>query len=169
MNTIHSDEKFRLALHSIYVAQFNAFKECPHAFTKGDATRMITGLMGSRPWSWRVIGITSSALDVFAENDFKRPARQLQRGHKVDRASTAKALYFDSPNPMPLVEFFDFFLKRDETVIMTNDENKHKEGSTFPNYIPIDPREELFPCGTLVGWQHRKKEVEFLRSLHAKQ
>lgn len=82
--------------------------------------------MGARPWSWRVIGITPAALELFAINDFKRPPRQLQRGHKQDRASTAQALYFDIPEPMTLVQFFEFFLERDKTVIMTNDENKHR-------------------------------------------
>ncbi|CCF96927.1 hypothetical protein RSK60_1720056 [Ralstonia solanacearum K60] len=27
---------------------------------------------------------------------------------------------------MTLVQFFEFFLERDKTVIMTNDENKHR-------------------------------------------
>jgi hypothetical protein len=68
-----------------------------------------------------------------------------------------------------LNEFFDFFLERDKTVIMTNDENKHGAKNVFPSYIPIDPSLELFPCGTLVGWQHRRVEKAFLRDLHAQQ
>ncbi|WP_148264765.1 hypothetical protein [Collimonas fungivorans] len=169
MHAIHTDKELRAALHSIYVAQFKAFKACQHAFTKADATRMLTGLMGARPWSWRVIGITPAALQVFSDHDFKRPPRQLQRGHKQDRASTASVLYFDCTEPMPLEEFFAFFLERDETVIMTNDENKHRPNSTFPDFIAIDSKDELFPCGTLVGWQHRKAEINFLRALYAKQ
>ncbi|MGF6444348.1 hypothetical protein [Paraburkholderia youngii] len=169
MRTVYEDQKLREALHSIYVAQFKAIQACPHAFGKGDATRMLTGLMGSRPWSWRVIGITPAALKVFAGNDFKRPARQLQRGHKYDRSLTAQALYFDRSEPAPLNEFFDFFLERDATVIMTNDENRHGPKNAFPSYIPIEPDLELFPCGTLVGWQHRKAEIAYLRDLYAQQ
>lgn len=166
MNTIHKNIRLRKALHSIYVAQFMAIKECPDGFSKADATRMLTALMSARPWSWRVIGITPDALMAFAENNFKRPTRQLQRGHRFDRASTADALYFKQKKPMPLKKFFDFFLERDKTVIMTNDENKHMANGKFPKFIKIDNRLELFPCGTLIGWKHRKAEVDFLRSLH---
>jgi len=168
MDSIHNDQDLRKALHSIYAAQFDTLKKFPNVFTRADATRMLTGLMGSRPWSWRVIGITSDALDIFSKNDFKRPAGQIQRGHRDDRASTARALFFERDIPMPLDEFFEFFLQRDQTVLMTKSENKHRPGGEFPAFIAIDAQLALFPCGTLVGWQHRKAEVDFLRALHAK-
>jgi hypothetical protein len=161
------DSKLRESLYSIYVAQFKAFRKCPHGFSKGDATRMLTGLMGARPWSWRVIGVTRSALEIFAAHDFKRPPRLLQRGHRVDRASTAQTLYFENSEPLPLDQFFDFFLTRDQTVIMTNEENKHRPNGTFPDFIAIDHAADLFPSGTLIGWQHRKAEVDYLRKLYA--
>ena len=128
---------------------------------------MLTGLMGARRWSQRVIGITPGALKVFANYDFKYPLGQLQRGHMHRRASTAQLLYFDRTDPMPLTEFFDTFLKRDATVIMINSENRRKRDGAFPDYIQIDPHEEVFPCSPLVGWQHRTAEVEFLRALYA--
>lgn len=169
MKSIYIDNNLRVALHSIYVAQFRALKAYPKAFDKAHATRMLTSLMAARPWSWRVIGITKAALDEFAKNDFKRPSRQLQRGHKYDRSSTAQLLYFDRSEPMPLDEFYEFFLERDKTVIMTNAENKHTKNAAFPAYIEIDINAELFPSGSLIGWQHRKNEMEFLQSLHAEQ
>lgn len=128
---------------------------------------MLTGLMGSRPWSWRVIGITPAALDIFAQHSFARRAGLIQRGHKEDRASTAQALFFDRRSPMRLNEFYDFFLERDQTVLMTKEENKHRPDGKFPKFIRIAADKQLFPCGTLVGWQQRKAEVEFLRALHA--
>ena len=160
MQTILTDAQLRAALHSIYVAQFEAIKAYPKGFTRADATRMLTSLMGARPWSWRDIGITPAALKVFAEHDFKRPPRQLQRGHQQDRATTAQALYFNRSEPMELAEFFAYFLERDRTVIMTNEENKHRPDSVFPDYIPIPQHLHLFPSGTLVGWQHRKLETD---------
>lgn len=169
MDTIYTDQRLREALYSIYVAQFRAMKRYPKVFTNADATRMLTGLMASRPWSWRVIGITPAALEVFKENDFKRPAGEIQRGHKEDRASTARAVYQDRDKPMLLPEFFEFFLERDQTVLMTKAENRHRPGGKFPRYIRVPQKLELFPCGTLVGWQHRKAETEFLRELYAKQ
>lgn len=169
MKSIHTDERLRKVLHSIYVAQFAAIKKYPQAFTKADATRMLTGIMGARPWSWRVIGITHAALDLLAAHDFKRPPRQLQRGHRYDRSKTAQALYMERKEPVPIEEFFNYFLRRDKTVIMTNDENQHRPGGSFPAaYIRIPDRLGLFPCGTLVGWQHRPQEIEFLRDIYAR-
>ncbi|WP_425953009.1 hypothetical protein [Ralstonia pseudosolanacearum] len=169
IDSIHTDAALRGALHSIYVAQFNAIKACEHAFDKGHATRMLTGLMGSRPWSWRVIGITPAALEKLAKNDYERPTRELQRGHIFNRSDTAKALYIDSDQPFPLDDFFKFFLERDKTVIMINEENPHRAKGDFPAFIEIDERAGLFPCGSLIGWQHRPEEKEFLRDLYEKQ
>ena len=40
----------------------------------------------------------------------------------------------------------------------------------LPKYIAIDnPGAQLFPCGSLIGWQHRKAEVDFLRQLFKEQ
>jgi len=167
MDSIHTDKKLREALYSLYVAQFNAIRAYPEAFDKNHATRMLTGLMGSRPWSWRVIGITKEALELFGQHDFKRPPRLIQRGHREARADTAKALYYDIPVPLPQDEFFTFFLKRDETVLMTSGQNRHTPGGEFPDFIKIPLKANLFPSGSLVGWQHRKAEVDFLRQLHA--
>jgi hypothetical protein len=75
-------------------------------------------------------------------------------------------MVLDRDEPASLQEFFDVYLDRDKTVIMTNAENVYRRGGQLPKYIDIDPQLELFPSGTLVGWQHRKKEIDFLRTLH---
>jgi hypothetical protein len=166
MKSIHTNTSLRSALHLLYVAQFETLKKYPDVFTKADATRMLTGLMGARPWSWRVVGITSEALEIFATNNFKQITGQVQRGHYNDRASTAQLLFLDRSIPMPIEEFFDVFLTRDQTVLMTKEQNKHRPGGAFPDFIPIDQDAEVFPSGTLVGWRHRKAEVEYLKKLH---
>jgi len=165
METIHTDKGLREALYSVFLAQFNAVKACPGRLHHGDATRMLTGLMGSKPWSWQVVGITPAALDVFAGNEFRKPSRELQRGHIHSRSSTAEAL-FSPEDPMPLGEFFDFFLERDRTVIMLNSENPSRGSRPVPCYYPIDLSLGLFPCGSLIGWNQDEKEEQFLRSLH---
>jgi hypothetical protein len=167
MDSILHDNELRQALHKLYMANFAVLREHPDVFTNADATRMLTGLMGSRPWSWRVIGITRNALEVFARNDFQRPAGKIQRGHRDDRASTARALFREPDAALSLEEFFNVFLQRDETVLMTVEENKHQPDGTFPDFIPIERERQVFPCGTLVGWQHRKQEVQFLRDLYS--
>ena len=152
-------------MHAVYVAIFKAKQACPNGFGDNDVTRLLTSLMGGKPWSWRVVGITPEALDLFAQNNFKRPPKLIQRGHKFARVKTARKL-FERPAPATLDEFFRIFLKNDKTVLMTAEQNQRKQ---FPKYSGINnPDGDLFPCGPLVGWQHGKNEVEFLRKLYAR-
>jgi hypothetical protein len=167
MNSIYTDHSLRQALHKLYVANFNVLKEFPDAFDNNHATRMLTSLMGSRLWSWRVIGITVAALELFAANDFQAPTRKIQRGHRHGRADTARLL-FGGERPLKLDDFFDVFLKRDQTVLMVVKENPARSSRPFPKFIPIKLSAQVFPCASLVGWHHRKHEVEFLRDLHSK-
>ena len=169
MQTIHTDQKLRSALYSMYVAQFEAIKAHPAGFDKNHATRMLTALMGSRTWSWRVIGITSAALQLFADHNFDRPARQVQRGHRIARSDTARELFIAVDEPMPREQFFEFFLERDKTVLMTVAQNRSRPGGVFPKFIKIPMGKELFPCGSLIGWEHRDQEKKFLRDLYTRQ
>lgn len=167
--TIRTDQSLRLAIYGVYVALFNARLQCPDGVLDRDMTRLLTGLMAAKEWSWRVIGITPEALEVFAEHDFRRPAGKLQRGHVVDRVVTAREL-FQLEKPATIDEFFQTFLKNDQTVLMTNEQNRHRKVASTLQYIPIDNNDAvLFPSGTLVGWKHRKVEVDFLRKLHRDQ
>lgn len=165
MNSIFTDENLRQALHSLYLANFQVLKQFPQAFDNNHATRMLTSLMGSRLWSWRVVGITPAALNLFKENEFKKPTRKIQRGHIYGRAETARLL-FEIDEHLKLEEFFKIFLERDKTVLMLNEENPAKSKNPLPEFIPIELSEQVFPCASLVGWHHGKKEVDFLRNLY---
>lgn len=169
--------QLRPALYSIYVAIHSAMKLYPAGFDKNHATRMLTHLMGSRPWSWPVVGITRPALQAFADNGFKNHKGQVQRGHLIHRSDTALVLFFDqatmSPLALPLEEadFFDKFLQRDKTVLMIRKENPARSRSKLKitdNALDIiefgDPT-GLFSCGSLVGWKHGAQEVNFLKHL----
>jgi hypothetical protein len=156
--------KLALALHQVYLSLYEARKACSDEITDNDLTRVLTSLMASRPWSWMVVGITPAALEIFAQNDFHRPARQLQRGHLVDRVQTTRTL-FRREQPATRDEFYGIWMRNDRTVLMLNNENNH--GRKIPDYIPIQNEGALlFPSGSLIGWQHRKAERDFLRQLH---
>ena len=157
-------EDHALALHGVYVALFRARQTCPAHFRDNDITRVMTGLMASKPWSWRVIGITPAALDVFAQHEFNRPTGEIQRGHLVNRVATSRQL-FDRDAPAERDDFLALWLQNDRTVLMRKGENTH--GREVPNFIEIENDDAfLFPSGTLIGWQHRKAERDFLRKLH---
>ena len=163
-----NDPHLRSALHSVYEALHKTHRASPMAFQPHDLTRMLTGLMGSRPWSWRVIGITEAALDLFSQYGYdKPPNKQIQRGHLNGRSDTARVL-FAPEKPLSLNQFFEFFLPRDSTVLMLTTENPaNSKKRSPPDFIPIDQDLQLFRCGGLVGYKHGPPETAYLRALHA--
>ena len=163
---LQTDAGLRQALHTLYVALFNARRTCPEDFSDGRLTTIQTAFMGVENCGWRVIGITRAALELLASEDFNKAKlpRRLCRGHITDRIATTRLL-FDRAEPMPLDLYFETFLQNDCTVIMLNEQNHAKP---FPAYIQIDnPRAELFPNGALMSWKHRRTERDFLRDLHS--
>lgn len=163
-----NDPQLRNALHSVYKALYETHRASPTVFQPHDLTRMLTGLMGSRPWSWRVIGVTPQALACFSRYGYNKPPdRQIQRGHLHGRSGTAREL-FASPKAMTVDEFFKFFLARDRTVLMLTKENpSNSHNRPPPDFIPIDQNLPLFRCGALVGYQHGQTETNYLQGLHA--
>lgn len=59
---------------------------------------------------------------------------------------------------MPMNEFFEVLLLRDQTVLMPKEQNKHRVCEVFSDFIEVGADEEVFPCGILVGWQRTKSE-----------
>lgn len=163
---LRTDSALRQALYGLYIALFRAKETCPNDFHSGRLTTIQTAVMGVENYGWRVVGITSEALELLAVEEFdkNRLPRRLCRGHLVDRIETTRRL-FDPVEPVSIEEFFEVFLKNDETVIMLNEQNK----SRCTTFIPFEnPNADFFPNGSLMGWKHRKKERDFLRGLHAK-
>jgi hypothetical protein len=164
---LETDGALREALYGLYIALFKAKQTCPEDFSDGHLTKILTAVMGIENFGWRVIGITWQALDLLATKDFYKAKlhNRLCRGHINDRIKTTREL-FNRKKPMELVEFYEFFVRNDQTVIMLKEENKH--AGQFPDYIKIDnPNCELFPNGSLIAWKHRKKEREYLMKLHS--
>ena len=142
MTDILTNGKLRRSLHNLYVASFKEIKT--GLYPQSYATRLLTTMMAGQPWSWQVIGITPRAFEVFASNGFKTRSQRIHRGHRQSRADTAKAV-FGRDKPMALEEFFEYFLRNDETVLMTPEENK-ANATGLPDYIPIDRALGLFVC-----------------------
>jgi len=165
---LKTDDTLRKALHGLYIALFKAKQDCPDDFNDGRLTKILTDIMGVENEGWRVVGITSEALNLLAKKgyDKKKLPRKLCRGHINDRIETTREL-FKGEKPKELKEFFNYFLDKDQTVIMLNEQNRTKQ---FPDYHKIDNLDaELFPNGSLMGWKHGEKERECLRNLHSLQ
>jgi hypothetical protein len=152
--------------HMLYKSVHRAHKDEPDIFTLQVCKEILTAVMGRQSFSWKVVGITKGALEVFAKSDFKYKSGQgITRAHLVPRVETVKQLLSES-SPYDQDRFVEFWNKNDMTVICAKGENK----SSIPNYIPIaNLQGALFSCeGKLAGWHHKKEEISFLKDLHKK-
>jgi len=111
--------------------------------------------------SWRVVGITPAALEVFAKNNFKKVAKMgIHRAHLVDRSETYKHM-LNSPM-YNCDEWWDFYCKNDRTVFSTVSENM---GDVDEESIIWFDAEGLFLMQGF-AWRHTKQESSFLKKLY---
>jgi hypothetical protein len=151
-------------LHALYSALHQVHKQAPALWTLQECNRVLTAIMAAKTFSWRVIGITPSALHEFAAADFRSKGGQgITRAHLRPRIETVRALMLP-PKPLSEDAFFDSWLANDSTILCARGENRE----TIPKYISIDNKQgTLFSChGKLAGWHHRKVERDFLRALY---
>jgi hypothetical protein len=150
------------ALHSVYVAIHRAHKFAPELFTLSHCTTIVTALMGSQAWSWRVVGITHAALQAFMEQDFKHKSKQgITRAHLHPRIKTA-ALLLAPKQPMSEADFIETLLRHDVTILCARGENR----TSAPEFISFtNDGASLFASQKKVGWSHKEKERALLRDL----
>ncbi len=152
------------ALYQKYLAIHSAYKIDASFFTLTQSNTELTTVMGGRPWSWHVIGITDAALLRYKELDFKHVAKSgITRAHLTPRINTTQKLLAVS-EPFSIVEFFSIWIAEDKTVICGPGENKKIFNA---EYLKIDNSEyELFISKT-IGWRFRvNEEGAFLKSLY---
>jgi hypothetical protein len=152
-------EEFQIkqALYEIYLVLHkhrHIYKKPSHLIST------YTEAFANRPWAWKVVGITHQALTLIAANNFEIP-KKICRGHKFDRKITVMQM-FNRDEPMGFTEFWTLAIEKDETVLMTSEENT--KGNPFPTYFSFDAG-DLFADGVSVTY--RKAEKEFLRKMYS--
>ena len=126
--------------------------------------KILSTLFSLNPNCWRVIGITSDALKVFAENKFKKISKMgINRSHIVQRYKFYHFLLsreFSDCN-----EFWDCYFNNDVTILATSKENMSKN-SNIVNVAYLVPSNDdnLFRTSGY-AWTHKEKEQEFLSKL----
>jgi hypothetical protein len=152
------------ALYQKYLAIHYAYKSDVSFFTLTQSNTELTTVMGGRPWSWHVIGITKLALVRYNELDFKHVAKSgITRAHLIPRFVTTKKLLNES-KPFSMAEFFSIWLEADKTVICGPGENK-KEFTA--EYLKIDNEDYRLFNSKTIGWRFRvDEEGAFIRSLY---
>jgi hypothetical protein len=151
--------------YELYVALHRAHRQYPQIFTMGRCTAVLTAMMGGRSWSWRVVGITQAALQLFRDAGYKKVTRDgITRAHIQSRIKTTSEL-LQPEEPYSADEFARIWIENDKTVLCVRGENKN----TLPEYISFADAEHGLFQSNQVAWRHGKMEREYLMSLARKQ
>ena len=96
--------------------------------------RMLTNLMAMNKNSWKVVGITQAALKKFVDNNFNRP-KGVNRSHIHQRSETTKYLF--SRTDWDRDCWWDYYTKRDITILATSSENMDKKEDVSKFDVPV--------------------------------
>ena len=159
--TIQSADQEAACSYDLYVALHRSHRQNPGIFTMSRCTVILTAMMGGRPWSWRVVGITPAALRSFRDSSYKKVARDgITRAHIQSRIKTTSEL-LQTEDPFPAEEFARIWIENDKTVLCVRGENK----DPLPDYISFADAEHSMFQSTQIAWSHGKTEREYLMRL----
>ena len=129
--------------------------------------KLLSTLFSVNPNSWRVIGITTAALEIFKIHDFKKVSGMgINRSHIIQRHSFYKELL--NQEIADHQTFWDLYHQNDCTILATSTENMSKSNNFLENYheIPTDERNLFRTAG--YAWKHKEEEEDFLKVLYHK-
>ena len=159
--TTQSASEEAACTYEMYAALHRSHIQHPHIFTMGRCSVILTAMMGGRPWSWRVVGITPAALQSFRASSYKKVAGDgIQRAHIQSRIKTTREL-LQTDDPFPMDEFVRTWIENDKTVLCGKGENK----DPLPAYYSFADSEHTMFQSAQVAWRHGSKEREYLMNL----
>ena len=129
--------------------------------------KILSTLFSINPNSWRVIGITPAAMEIFKAHNFKKVSGMgINRSHLVHRYP-----FYDYLLKMDIMspeDFWDKYYSNDITVLATSSENMKNSSSIEKEsiHIPNDERSLFRTAG--YAWKHKEEEENFLRELYIK-
>jgi hypothetical protein len=131
--------------------------------------KLLSNLFSINPNSWRVVGITQAALEIFKEHEFqKRSGMRINRSHLTQRFEFYKKLLNMNAKIKDPDTFWNLYFEHDITVLASSSENMSKDTKALKNAYPV-PRDErnLFQTSGY-AWKHKEEEERFLIELYAK-
>ena len=154
------DQSYKKELYDVYLAVFKMRHDPLQR-----RVLIMTNIMGGKPWSWRVVGITRKALERFAEHGFKYKAgSSINRSHITSRKDMYSAM-LERHAPMQIDEWWNYFWEHDKTIIATGTENNAK--APMSEVYEIDPEIGLFQSQPVAGFKlTQKREGVYLRALY---
>lgn len=151
-------------LYDFYQLTYRCHRTDDTLWSITHCNQVLTHVMGNQQFSWRVVGITREALQIFKDNNFKRKTRSgITRAHRIPRIATVETV-IKCEKPLTIEEFFSVWIAGDETVFCASGQNKKE----IPDFIPF-PEEARFLFRTnRVAWHHGREERAFLEELARK-
>ena len=137
---------------------------------EGNKIKLLSTLFSINPNSWRVVGITPAALEVFKKYKYKKVARMgINRSHINQRHQFYKELLNPEKSEIPNKEYFwKKYYNNDMTVLSTSSENMKNDSSLRDKaiHVPNDERELFRTSG--YAWKHKEAEEFFLKETYLK-
>ena len=161
INMIDSTQKS--ALYKKYLAIHEAYQADSNFFSLTQSNTELTTVMGGRPWSWHVVGITRAALIRYKELDFKHVAKSgITRAHLIPRFNTTQKLLMNA-EAFLVDDFFKIWLDSDKTVICGPGENKKEfnKYTFYPNKDYIADAKRLAPTIKQGGGMQARRNAFF--------
>ena len=128
--------------------------------------KLLSTLFSINPNSWRVVGISSDALEIFEKNGFKKKSgMRINRSHITQRFSFYKSLLEKNTDIEDSETFWNLYYENDMTILASASENMSYDQSICENayVVPQDERKLFQTSG--YAWKHRDEEEEFLKDL----
>lgn len=136
---------------------FSLIKNSKEFTEKQRITLLSTLLSLGAGAAWQPIQITHAAVQLFVENDFKKP-KGLERAHIYHRRETMTELV---QRNWQGDEWWDWYKERDYTVLSTRKENRDE--AKFHNVAKIKiPKEQNLFRGQRVGFKYGEMEKRFV-------
>jgi hypothetical protein len=154
------DEAYKNELHKIYEVIFDSD-------IGENKKKLMTYLFAWRNWSWRVVGISESAINHIKVQDYSDFAKGLVRDHFVQDRDKTYSKMLSVNSRLDFDEWWNLFWQNDRTIILTKDEHNKSE-----NYrkkllcFRLNWSDGYFSCNPLIGFKCRKTiEGEFIKNL----
>ena len=131
--------------------------------------KLLSNLFSINPNSWRVVGITPAALEIFKQHEFqKRSGMRINRSHLTQRFGFYQKLLKMKAEIKDPETFWNLYHDHDMTILASSSENMSKDMSALNNAYPV-PRDErnLFQTAGY-AWKHKEEEEQFLIELNDK-
>lgn len=134
---------------------------------EANRVKLLSTLFSINPNSWRVVGITPEALEIFKKNEFKKKSgMRINRSHITQRFGFYQSLLNPENKISGAEEFWNLYYENDMTVLASASENMRADVTIFENAYPVPQDERKLFQTAGYAWKHKDEEEAFLKDLY---